>query len=115
MESPELTLLRVYQLLASSGHSLAEFIAPYRILHKSDEISIPVNDQKRVAGILKAVAQEFPKGAHSALDGLTIEYPDWWLNIRASHTEAAVRLVVEAKKKDLLDRVVKEVMAIAHS
>ena len=30
------------------------------------------------------------------IDGITVEYPDWWFNLRASHTEPVAKLVIEA-------------------
>jgi len=36
------------------------------------------------------------------IDGVTIEYDDWWFNLRASNTEPLVRLNIEAKTKKLL-------------
>jgi phosphomannomutase len=37
------------------------------------------------------------------LDGLTIEYEDWWCNVRPSNTEPLLRLNVEARTEELLD------------
>ena len=31
------------------------------------------------------------------LDGITVQYPDWWFNVRPSNTEPFLRLVLEAK------------------
>jgi phosphomannomutase len=36
------------------------------------------------------------------LDGLTVNYPDWWCNARASNTEPLLRLNLEAKTPELL-------------
>lgn len=96
MEAPELTLLRVYAVVQQSGRTLSELISPYRVLFKSDEIAIPVRDQKHAAALMRAIALHFPDGRHAHIDGLTVEYPDWWFNIRASNTEPLMRLTVEA-------------------
>ena len=37
------------------------------------------------------------------LDGLTVEFDDWWCNVRASNTEPLLRLNVEAKTQELLE------------
>ena len=44
------------------------------------------------------------------LDGLTVETPDFWLNIRPSNTEPLVRLNIEAKDEIILNRVKKDLI-----
>jgi len=108
MECPELTLLRVYAIVGNSGKTLSELVAPYRVLHKSEEISIPVRDQKAGVSLLSSLSAHFNDGVQSAFDGLTVEYPDWWFNIRASNTEPVMRLIIEAKNVELLNRKAQE-------
>jgi len=36
------------------------------------------------------------------LDGLSVDYPDWWFNVRSSHTESILRINIGATKKALL-------------
>ena len=38
------------------------------------------------------------------LDGLTLEFGDWWFNVRASNTEPLVRLNVESRGSEALMR-----------
>jgi phosphomannomutase len=52
--------------------------------------------------------ERYSDGKVSTLDGLTVEYYDWWFNIRPSNTEPVMRLIVEAKTKDLLVEKVRE-------
>ena len=113
MECPELALLRLYEIVRKSGKMLGELAAPYRVLHKSDEISVPVHDSKEIASLLKNIEAHFHDATVSREDGLTVEYPDWWFNIRPSNTEPMLRLIVEAQEKNLLDQRVKEILAVA--
>jgi len=46
------------------------------------------------------------------LDGLSVEFTDWWFNVRASNTEPLVRLNLEAKSKELLDQRQKELLEL---
>ena len=46
------------------------------------------------------------------LDGLTMEYPAWWFNLRPSNTEPLVRLNLEADTKDRMDTMMAEVMQV---
>jgi len=46
------------------------------------------------------------------LDGLTVEYDDWWFNVRPSNTEPFIRLNLEANSKDLMEKKTKEVLKV---
>ncbi len=46
------------------------------------------------------------------LDGVTIAYPDWWMNVRPSNTEPLLRLNVEGDTKDLMERHRDEALAL---
>ncbi|MEK7122382.1 MAG: hypothetical protein AAB855_00840 [Patescibacteria group bacterium] len=48
----------------------------------------------------------------SHLDGVTIEYADWWANIRASNTENVLRLNLEANTEELRDAKRKELESV---
>ncbi|MBU4600684.1 phosphomannomutase/phosphoglucomutase, partial [Patescibacteria group bacterium] len=46
------------------------------------------------------------------LDGITIEYPDFWFNVRGSNTELKLRLNLEAKTKEIMEEKRDEVLKI---
>ncbi len=113
MECPELTLLRLYAIVQKSGKTLTELLKPYKVFHKSEEISIPIRDRKEADNILHKISAHFHDATTSRADGLTVEYPDWWFNIRPSNTEPVMKLIVEAKEKNLLDQRVGEILAVS--
>jgi phosphomannomutase len=86
--------------LSASGESLSELLQPYRKYWDSGEINSTVADQ---AGKIDELATLFADATLDRLDGLTIEYQDWWCNVRPSNTEPLLRLNVEARTKELLD------------
>ena len=45
-------------------------------------------------------------------DGYRIEFNDWWFNVRPSNTEPYLRLLMEAKTKELLDSKLEEAKSI---
>ena len=47
--------------------------------------------------ILDAIRTKYADGNQFELDGISVEYSDWWFNVRASNTEPLLRLIVEAK------------------
>ena len=87
--------------LSSAGEPLSDVLAPFRKYFDSGEINSRVDDPKaKVEQIAAALAD----GRQDRLDGLTVEYPDWWFNVRPSNTEPLLRLNVEATTAELLAR-----------
>jgi phosphomannomutase len=68
-----------------------------------------VRDQ---AAKIEEIASAFRDGRQDRVDGLTVEFEDWWFNVRASNTEPLLRLNVEARTQELLDQRTAEVLAI---
>jgi phosphomannomutase len=43
------------------------------------------------------IAAAYADGRQDRTDGLTVDYRDWWFNVRPSNTEPLLRLNVEAR------------------
>jgi len=98
-ESGILTLLHVCRLLSETGKELHELIAPLRKYAHSGEINFRVLDVKHV---LRRLEARFDDGSITHLDGLSVDYTDWWFNVRPSNTEPLLRLNLEAATEDLM-------------
>jgi phosphomannomutase len=108
-DSGVIAALLVLERLSESGIPLSELLAPYRRYYASGEINSEVVDQE---GRIEAVARAFADGKQDRLDGLTVEYRDWWFNVRPSNTEALLRLNVEARTEELLEEETREVVSV---
>ncbi len=95
--------------LSASGGSLSALLVPYRRYWDSGEINSSVADQ---AGKIEELASLHGDARLDRLDGLTIEYEDWWCNVRPSNTEPLLRLNVEARTEALLDDRTAELLAV---
>jgi phosphomannomutase len=100
-ESPFFVVIYILNEMDKSKFS--KIIAPYRKYYKSKEINFRVNDFSK---IMIEIKKRYSKGKISYLDGLKIEFKDWWFNIRESNTESIskcnrclLRLNLEANKK----------------
>jgi len=92
-DSGIIAALTIIELLSVEGVSIAEALRPLDHYVRSGEINSEVKDQQAVLTELERVHA----GAMlDYLDGLTIGYPDWWCNVRASNTQPLLRLNVEA-------------------
>ena len=65
-----------------------------------------------VEAVFKHLRQKYGNGTMIELDGLSIEFPDWWFNVRPSNTEPLVRLNLEAKNRQLMEQKRDEVLAV---
>jgi phosphomannomutase len=99
-DSGLIAALLVLERLSAADVPLSELLQPYRRYHASGEINSIVADQ---AGSIERVARAFADGRQDRLDGLTVEYDDWWFNVRPSNTEPLLRLNVEARTPELLE------------
>ncbi len=116
-EAPEMVLMHILNIIAKEQKTLAELIGAYQRYFKTAEISLPVTE-----GVLERVKEKYAGGKISMLDGVTVDFWDvsqpagggWWFNLRLAQTEPVMRLVVEAKTKELLDQRVQELKAALH-
>lgn len=104
-DSGLIAALVVMQALSETDKKLSEIVDEYRIYAMSPEINFTVEDKQAV---LKKLRTRYKDGKQDELDGLTINYPSHWFNIRISNTEPVMRLNVEAETKDKLDKVIAE-------
>jgi phosphomannomutase len=102
LESVDFTLLLVLDLLARSGLKFSQLMAPHRRYARLDETNFEVQDKD---GAIQAIKDRFAPDAVlvNELDGVRMEFTDWWFNIRKSNTEPLVRLNMEACSKTNLD------------
>ena len=90
----------VLDLIRKEARPLSELVKPFLKYVKSEEINFEVVDKEK---LLDKVASHFPEAKISYLDGIKIEYPQWWFNLRISNTENLVRLNIEAVTPELLN------------
>jgi phosphomannomutase len=93
-DSGMLALLTVLELVSESRQPLSEILAPLDSRARSGEINSEVVDP---AGVMTAVERDYAKSGAELdhLDGLTVDFPDWWFNLRPSNTQPLLRLNVE--------------------
>lgn len=98
-DSGLIALLICLELLSEEGKPLSFLIDSIDQYYRSGELNFKVDDIPRK---LKEIEKHFSDAKVDHLDGLTVEYKDWWFNLRPSNTEPLVRLNIEAQSKKLL-------------
>ncbi len=61
---------------------------------------------------LDVLINEFKEGKILKIDGLRVDFPEWWFIARPSNTEPLLRLVVEAKTEKTMKEKVEEIGSI---
>jgi phosphomannomutase len=98
----------VLELLSAADSPLSELRKPFERYAQSGEINTRVED---TGVVIERVAAAFAgQGTQNRLDGLTVEFDDWWFNLRPSNTEPLLRLNLEARAKDECEAHVADVL-----
>ena len=113
-DSGLIALLITLELVSIEGKPLSELLNPLDKWVRSGEINTEVSD---VQGKLRALEEHYGARAQSVdrLDGITIDFGDWWFNVRPSNTEPLLRLNLEANTNELMQKKFDEVLAFIRS
>jgi len=111
-EAPIFVLLKILETRAKTKKTLSELIQPFKKYFHSGEINFEVENKTK---ILKALEREYKEGKICRLDGLRIDFKNWWFLARPSQTEPLLRMVLETKTKKLLEKKKKELIGLIKS
>lgn len=110
-EAGTFAAILLLNLMAETGLPVSELVKDMRRYFHSGEINSEVKNKDIILEKLKAFYKD---GKQSNLDGLKVEYANWWFNVRPSNTEPVLRLNLEAntqtqmeQKKDELLRIIR--------
>jgi phosphomannomutase len=109
-EVPVIATLKLLEIMSKKSKPISEIINPYDKYFHSGEINSEVEDK---SAKIKEIAEKY-KDAKKILwiDGVTIEYDDFWFNVRPSNTEPLLRLNLEAKTKELMKKKREELLSL---
>jgi len=110
-DSGVVPFLLMLELVSRKGRKLSEILAPFRTRYfLTGELNTPVRD---VPLKLQELKERFGReGEVSHLDGVSVTAADWHMNVRPSNTEPLLRLNLEARSAELMERKRDEVLAV---
>jgi phosphomannomutase len=113
-DSGVVPFLLMLELISRRGRRLSEILEPYRSRYFiTGEINTRVSD---VDAKLRELEVRFaPEGEVSHLDGVSVVADDWHFNVRPSNTEPLLRLNLEARSRELMERKRDEVLEVIRS
>ncbi|PIT97435.1 hypothetical protein COT77_01415 [Candidatus Berkelbacteria bacterium CG10_big_fil_rev_8_21_14_0_10_41_12] len=110
MDNGLIPLLMIWELISATGKKLSELVAPYQKDHfMMDEVKFTIENPGPIIVKLK---KEYSDYQINELDGLTIESPEFRFNFRASNTEPAAKLNMEAKSSEILEQEKSKLLSI---
>ncbi|HZV77455.1 MAG TPA: hypothetical protein VFF63_06840 [Candidatus Babeliales bacterium] len=111
-DSGMIALLQCLELFSEANKPVSEVIAPIDTRFRSGEINSTVLD---IGAKLRQIEAHYADAQIDHLDGVTINYPDWWMNVRPSNTEPLLRLNVEGDTEALMEQHRDEALALIRS
>jgi phosphomannomutase len=98
-DSGVIASLAVLSVLSKEKILLSEFVDEVQKYSYSGEINFEVQEKEK---IIRNLLSDYYDGELNDIDGVRIDYPSWWFNVRPSNTEPYLRLVVEADSHEEL-------------
>ncbi|MBN1125717.1 MAG: phosphomannomutase/phosphoglucomutase [Sedimentisphaerales bacterium] len=104
-DSGMITLVHMLNIMSETDRTVGELVAPLKRYYATGEVNFEVDNKEAV---MRDLVRKYSQGRYDDLDGVTIQFRDWWFNVRPSNTEPLLRLNVEANDPRLLREVFKE-------
>jgi phosphomannomutase len=112
-EAPFAFVLKFLEYVSEQNKPVSEIIAPLKKYFHSGEINSQVTDK---VSKIKELAEKYKDAKNiSYLDGITIEYDNFWFNVRPSNTENKLRLNLEAVDSSTMEAKRDEVLSLIRS
>jgi len=111
-DSGLIAFLVCLELLSVENRPLHEMIKEIDPYIRSGEINSRVTS---IPDKIEQVAQAFADGEQDRIDGLTVQYKNFWFNLRPSNTEPLLRLNIEATSDKLLTEQTDKLLQIIRS
>jgi len=108
-DSGLIALLVCLEVIGRARKPLSELVAEIDPYFRSGEINSTVHDTQAV---IKKIRMHYKDAEPDLIDGVSIDFGDWWFNARPSNTEPLLRLNVEASSPELLTEKTEEVLAL---
>ena len=100
--------LIVSEIISTKKKKLSKLVKEFEIYNKIEETNFEVKDKISKMKEIKAHYKKL-NAKIIELDGVTVEFDDWWFNVRPSNTEPLLRLNLEANSKELMEEKKEEV------
>lgn len=105
MDSGLIAMLTLLEIISQENKKVSEIAKELSPYAKGAETNFEVADKQKYMDMAK---EKYADGKQDFLDGITVEYSNWWFNLRPSNTEPLLRLTIEADTPEILAEKQKE-------
>lgn len=109
VDSGLVSMVVALDFLRQQGKPLSQLVKDIDIYAHDAEVNSTVADIPATMSKIKSV---YGAAIRDEIDGITVEYPHWWFNVRPSNTEPLLRLSVEAKTRPELEKHKEELLVL---
>jgi phosphomannomutase len=111
-DSGLIALLVSLELISEENKPLSALVKSIDPYFRSGEINSQVDD---IPKKLQEIETHYSSGKIDLLDGVTVDFGNWWFNVRPSNTEPLLRLNIEANTKEKLEEKEEELLKLIRS
>mgnify|MGYP001565620179 FL=1 len=111
-DSGIITSLIVAEIVSRENKPMSVLLNDFRKYHTIEETSIEVKDKKAKLDEIELLYKKQSPKKISKLDGITVEFDNWWFNVRPSNTEPLLRLNLEADSEKLMKEKREELLKV---
>ena len=111
-DSGLIALVVCLELISEENRPLSALVESIDTYVRSGEINSRLEN---IPQRLSQIESRYSGGKIDHLDGLTVDFGEWWFNLRPSNTEPLLRLNVEAASKEMLDQKTAELLKLIRS
>ncbi|MEK6899037.1 MAG: phosphomannomutase/phosphoglucomutase [Nanoarchaeota archaeon] len=113
-DSGIISALLMCQIYKKANKKMSQLVLQATKYHKLEEYNLKIKDTSSLLeDIEKFYKLESPRVIEH-IDGLSIEFPDYWFSVRISETEKVVRLNVEAHTKEAAEIYLKKLIRVVN-
>ena len=111
VESTALAVIRVAAIMSAANAPLSVVTQPLRRYANSGELNLDLPNRDDARPAIDRLKAQYPNAGICELDGLLLQMPDWWCNVRPSNTEPRLRIVIEAETETALQALQPAILA----
>ncbi len=98
-DSGAIALAHVLSIVSRQMMPFSQLVKPLCRYVQSGELNFHIEDKE---ARIRDIADKYRKAKVDYLDGITVDFGDWWFNIRKSNTEPLLRLNMECRDQAML-------------
>ena len=102
-------LVKMISVLEKEGKPLSLLAKKYIKYYSTGELNFEIAEKDKA---IASVSRAFLGGTRNLIDGLRVDYPDWWFIVRKSQTQPLLRLIVAGKDKKMVNKKKEQIIEI---